>query len=163
MIKQRFPSSFAPVSSELVALDHDMMKASIMPSVVLECEIPVSVDKSFVWGRVITVINDSVFQTSSPFRHAAILKKVIEKYKEPPKIVYSLSNSSPYILVWGGNFCIYIFWLFSLIVICVCGVCIFFHYSPFNTISFVLKLMYTNILLFNFNKPLCYVLLTSKI
>ena len=70
--------TIAPVSTTLGALDHDMTKASLTPSVVLRCEIPESSAKSFVRGKVTTVVNDAVFQSSNPFRHAAIIVKLAE-------------------------------------------------------------------------------------
>lgn len=88
--------SISVASSQLVALDHDMTKASLTPSVVLECAIPDTVEKSFVRGKVTTVVNDSVFQTSSPFRHAAILKSIVEQRLsqdlESPKILFKYTD-----------------------------------------------------------------------
>lgn len=45
--------SIVPTTSTLVALDHDMTKCSLTPSVVLKCNIPSSLDKSFVQGNII--------------------------------------------------------------------------------------------------------------
>ena len=42
----------------LVALDHDMVKALLTPSVVLNCKLPDSINKSFVNGTVTTCAND---------------------------------------------------------------------------------------------------------
>ena len=64
--------SLAPVSSVLSALDHDMCKASITPSVILKVDQGITaVDQSFVRGQVYTCLNDSALQPSSPLRHAA--------------------------------------------------------------------------------------------
>ena len=71
--------SIAPKDATLVALDHDMVKATLTPSVILQItkkEIP-SVTDSFVRGKVSTTVNDTVFSRSSPMRHAAMLKKVM--------------------------------------------------------------------------------------
>ena len=84
--------SIAQTSTELVALDHDMCVSSLTPSVVLQCNIPDSVEQSFVRGKVTTVINDSVFQTSSPMRHAAILKKVIESLEKQPSVLLKYTD-----------------------------------------------------------------------
>jgi hypothetical protein len=73
----RGKKSIVPTSSTLVALDHDMTKSSLTPSVVLQCNIPSSVDKSFVQGKVVTVLNDSVFQSASPFRHITVISKMM--------------------------------------------------------------------------------------
>ncbi|XP_033753308.1 uncharacterized protein LOC117336780 [Pecten maximus] len=71
----RGKQTIAPTSTTLVAADHDMTKSSLTPSVILECDIPDTVEKSFVRGQVSVTVNDSVFQTSNPFRHAASLSK----------------------------------------------------------------------------------------
>lgn len=78
----RGKKSIVPSTSTLVALDHDMSRCSITPSVVLQCNVPDSVEKSFVRGNVVTVLNDSVFQTASPFRHAALLAKILESSED---------------------------------------------------------------------------------
>lgn len=72
----RGKKTIAPVFSVFGAYDHDMTKASLTPSVYLECDIPNTADKSFVRGTVTTVVNDSVLQTANPFRHAVILTKL---------------------------------------------------------------------------------------
>lgn len=64
-----------PVNTTLFALDHDMTKASLTPSVYLKCDIPESAAQSSVKGEVTNVVNNSVFETSSPFRHATSLAK----------------------------------------------------------------------------------------
>ena len=69
----------APVLTTLGALDHDMTKASLTPSVVLQCDIPEYSAKSFVRGKVTTVVNGAVFLSSNPFRHVAILVKLAEQ------------------------------------------------------------------------------------
>ncbi|VDH89562.1 Hypothetical predicted protein [Mytilus galloprovincialis] len=75
----RGKKSIVPSSTTLVALDHDMTKASLTPSVILKCKIPESIDKSFVRGQVTVLVNDSVFQMSSPFRHAVSIIKALEQ------------------------------------------------------------------------------------
>ncbi|XP_033647591.1 uncharacterized protein LOC117307057 [Asterias rubens] len=73
----RGKKTLAPTSTTLSSMDHDMTKASLTPSVVLKCAIPDDPEKSFVRGHVTTITNDSVFQTSSPFRHGAALVKLL--------------------------------------------------------------------------------------
>ena len=75
----RGKKSIAPSTTTLAAKDHDMSMSSVTPSVVLQCEVPDDATKSFVRGTVTTVVNDSVFQMSSPFRHAAALIKVMQQ------------------------------------------------------------------------------------
>ena len=74
----RGKKTIAPSATALSALDHDMTNCSLTPSVFLKGEIPDTIENSFVRGQVTTVINDSVFQTSQPFRHAATLLKLLE-------------------------------------------------------------------------------------
>lgn len=65
----RGKKTIVPSSSILVSLDHDMTKASLTPSI----------DDSFVRGQVTVTVNDSVFQMSSPFRHANSIIKAFEQ------------------------------------------------------------------------------------
>ena len=71
--------SIVPTTSTLSALDHDMTRASVTPSVVLQCQIPNDINNSFVRGKVTTTLNDSAFQTASPFIHNATLAKLISQ------------------------------------------------------------------------------------
>ncbi|XP_060552756.1 uncharacterized protein LOC132714041 [Ruditapes philippinarum] len=74
----RGKQTIVPTSSTLVAGDHDITKSSLTPSVSLQCEIPDSSEHSFVRGKVHVTVNDSVFQSSNPFRHAATLVKIVK-------------------------------------------------------------------------------------
>lgn len=80
----RGKKSIVPSSTTLVALDHDMTKASLTPSVILQCRVPDSIENSFVQGKVTVSVNDSVFQSSSPFRHAVSIIKVLEQEENLP-------------------------------------------------------------------------------
>ena len=80
----RGKKSIVPSSTTLESLDHDMTKASLTPSVILHCKIPDSIDNSFVRGQVTVSVNDSVFQTSSPFRHAVSIIKALEQDGKVP-------------------------------------------------------------------------------
>lgn len=83
----------APVNSTLGAADHDVSKkGSLTPSVVLQCYIPEITDKSFVRGQVSVFLNDSVFQASSPFRHAVQLIKSIREQVEVPAVLLKFSD-----------------------------------------------------------------------
>lgn len=72
----RGKKTLAPVSTTLAAKDHDMHKSSLTPSVILQCDVPNAVNQSFVRGTVTNIVNDSVFEMSNPFRHAAALIRV---------------------------------------------------------------------------------------
>ncbi|WAQ96968.1 hypothetical protein MAR_029658 [Mya arenaria] len=79
----RGKQTITPASMENVAADHDMHCSSLTPSVYLVNDVPDSTDKSFVSGTVHVVVNDSVFQTSSAFRHSALLTKVLSQGPTP--------------------------------------------------------------------------------
>lgn len=63
----RGKKTLAPVSTTLAAKGHYMHKSSLTPSVILQCDVPNAVNQSFVRGTVTNVVNDSVFEMSSPF------------------------------------------------------------------------------------------------
>lgn len=62
-------TSLVPADTTLVALDHDMTRASLTPSVILQVQLKpdATADTSFVRGKVTTTINDSVTDPSSLF------------------------------------------------------------------------------------------------
>lgn len=79
----RGKQSVVPTLSTLVAIDHDMTKSSLTPSVFLQCEIPDSAEESFVRGKVHVTVNDSVFQSLNPFMHATTLGlKILESHQD---------------------------------------------------------------------------------
>ena len=88
----RGKKSIVPTSTTLASLDHDMTKASITPSVMLRCNVPETINGSFVQGKVTTVVNDSVFQQASPFRHAAILSKLLSNSEMVPPVLLKFTD-----------------------------------------------------------------------
>ncbi|CAG8782693.1 15632_t:CDS:1, partial [Rhizophagus irregularis] len=50
--------------------DHDFTKTGIIPSVVMICDIPESINGDFYVGKVRIGLKDPIFQPSSPLRHA---------------------------------------------------------------------------------------------
>lgn len=93
----RGKKSIVPTAASLVAMDHDMKKGSLVPSVNLLCEIPSSIHMSFVRGKVFTAVNDSVLQSANPFRPAAFTAKVLtnrEEEKTYPVEIYRWRNRS---------------------------------------------------------------------
>lgn len=74
----RGKASLAPTTNTLVATDHNLhKKGSIAPSVYFKCEIPDTIHESFYRGQVTTIVNDSVFQSLNPMRHAAAMVSLI--------------------------------------------------------------------------------------
>lgn len=84
--------SIAPTSTTLGALDHDMHKASLTPSVVLECDVPDTVAKSFVRGKVTVSVSDSVFESSDPFRHSVMISNILKQKDESPPILMKFTD-----------------------------------------------------------------------
>lgn len=83
----------APCSTTVAALDHDVShKGCITPSVYMQCSVPDDISKSFYRGAVTVVVNDSVFQSSNPFRHAAALVKQVRKNECSPSVVMKFSD-----------------------------------------------------------------------
>ena len=82
--------TIAPVTTTVSALDHDMTKSTLTPSVILQVSMKPenpSPDDSFVREKVSVSLNDSVFQPSSPFRHAAMLAKLMRNCTIPRVIL----------------------------------------------------------------------------
>ncbi|XP_078662870.1 uncharacterized protein LOC144906461 isoform X2 [Branchiostoma floridae x Branchiostoma belcheri] len=89
----RGKKTLAPSKTTLSAADHDLRhKGSLTPSVYHQCDIPEDADKSFYRGTVTVVVNDSVFQASSPFRHTAAILKILRQKKERPKVFLKYSD-----------------------------------------------------------------------
>ena len=66
-----------------------MTKCSLTPSVTLMAKIPTDCCDSFVNGRVVTTVNDSVFETSSPWRHAATTFELVKDTSKKILILYT--------------------------------------------------------------------------
>lgn len=88
----RGKKSIVPTATSLVGMDNDMNKGSLTPSVNLLCEIPSSIDTSFVRGKVFTAVNDSVLQSANPFRHAAFTANVLANREERKPILLKYTD-----------------------------------------------------------------------
>jgi hypothetical protein len=73
----RGKQTIAPTSTNLESAEHDVVKSSLAPSLILQVGIPENVDCSFVKGKVEVTINESVFEQSNPSRHATSLSKFL--------------------------------------------------------------------------------------
>ena len=60
----------------LTVADHDFTKFGLVPSVVLVNDIPEEISGSWYRGQVHVLLKDTVFEPSSPFRHACELYNV---------------------------------------------------------------------------------------
>ena len=85
----RGKKTLCPTSSTLSAADHDITRSSITPSVYLESDVPDLPKESFVQGKVHVSVNDTVTNTSNPFKHAAMFCKIAEAKEEETGIKIS--------------------------------------------------------------------------
>ena len=60
--------------------DHAFCKFSVIPSVILNVEIPSTIEGSWYRGDVYIWLKDAVFEPSSPIRHATELYKWKSSY-----------------------------------------------------------------------------------
>ena len=79
-------------NTTLEALDHDLYKSSLTPNVVLKIKVPETPDKAFVRGQVYVTVSDSVFQSSSPFRHAVMRSKGNDDFEKEIKSCNSMQQ-----------------------------------------------------------------------
>jgi hypothetical protein len=92
----RGKKSITPVQSCLSALDHDMQsKGSFTPSVCLEVAVPSKIEESFYRGSVHVSYKDSIFQASSPWRHATEIARMIQDKGEVPECLVLYSDGGP--------------------------------------------------------------------
>ncbi|GBC32615.2 hypothetical protein GLOIN_2v1880501 [Rhizophagus irregularis DAOM 181602=DAOM 197198] len=72
--------------------DHDFTKTGIIPSVVMICDIPESINGDFYVGKVRIGLKDPIFQPSSPLRHATELFNILldeNLYNKPVLCFYT--------------------------------------------------------------------------
>lgn len=69
----------APTTSTLSAADHDQSgKGHLTPSVILNVDVPDDSSSSFCQGQVVVSVNDAIFKQSTPFRHAASIRRFLQ-------------------------------------------------------------------------------------
>ncbi|XP_071122564.1 uncharacterized protein [Mytilus edulis] len=92
----RGKKSLVPTGSTLSALDHDVSsKGSITPSVSLNVQIPEEKGGSFYQGKVNVTYKDSIFQASSPWRHAAEMQRNLLFAEEVSPVLMLFSDGGP--------------------------------------------------------------------
>ncbi|XP_019859353.1 PREDICTED: uncharacterized protein LOC109587561 [Amphimedon queenslandica] len=82
-------------SNTFVVGDHDFSKFKITPSVTLLVDIPDSIEGSFYTGQVFIGLKDSVFEPSSPIRHATELYKILLRRMSGRSILFVYSDGGP--------------------------------------------------------------------
>ncbi|PKY18698.1 hypothetical protein RhiirB3_492222 [Rhizophagus irregularis] len=65
-------------SKSFIVSDHDFTKCGIIPSVIMFCDIPTSIEESFYQGKVYAGLKDSIFQPSNPMRHNTELYNLLK-------------------------------------------------------------------------------------
>ena len=76
--------------------DHDFTKFSLVPSVCFVIVVPEKVSDSWYNGRVFVGVKDSIFQPSSPIRHATEVTDVLSKcYSQVPPMLFIYSDGGP--------------------------------------------------------------------
>jgi hypothetical protein len=84
----RGKKAIVPTGTSLSALDHDLQsKGSLTPSVCLKIDLPDDITGSFYRGEVCVTYKDSVFESSSPFRHAVEIEKFLRKSEIKPVLI----------------------------------------------------------------------------
>ena len=72
----------------LQAADHDFTKFSVIPSVVLVCDIPDEISGSWYTGAVMVMFKEGAFEPSSPIRHSTELAKIIDERARDKPVVF---------------------------------------------------------------------------
>ena len=82
--------------------DHDFMKFSIVPSVVLMNDIPSVLEDSWYRGQVIVTLKEGAFEPSSPLHHAAELRQSLhqENAAENPMLCLYTDGSPTFQYKW---------------------------------------------------------------
>ena len=81
--------------TSLQSSDHDFTTFSIIPSVVLFCEIPNEISGSWYVGEVKVMFKEGAFEPSSPLRHSAELANAITTVVETKPVLFMYSDGGP--------------------------------------------------------------------
>ena len=75
--------------------DHDFTKFSIIPSVVLVCDIPDEVSGSWYTGDVMVMFREGAFEPSSPVRHSSELGNIVDDRMRDKPVLFIYSDGGP--------------------------------------------------------------------
>ena len=75
--------------------DHDFTRCSLTPSVALVIDILDSIEDSFYCGRVCIGVKDSIFEPSSPHRHATELNFLLTQQNDANPILMLYTDGGP--------------------------------------------------------------------
>jgi hypothetical protein len=73
--------------------DHDFTKCGLIPSVIMQAEIPNSIDESFYRDNVHVGLKDPIFEPSSAIRHTSELYNIIVKTNKSYLFLYTDGGS----------------------------------------------------------------------
>lgn len=89
---ERGQQAIMPSGSQLLAGDHDFTKYSLIPSVVLLCDI---ISGSWYTGQVFVMFKEGAFEPSSPVRHSAELSKIVKRTNSERPVLFIYSAGGP--------------------------------------------------------------------
>lgn len=89
---RRVPVNYNEV---FTAGDHDFTKFGIIPSVVFIIDIPDTISDSWYAGDIFVGLKDSVFEPSSPIRHACELCQVLESVSFSKSVLFVYTDGGP--------------------------------------------------------------------
>ena len=80
---------------KLTVADHDLTRLTLTPSVAMIIDVPESIEGSFYRGRVFVLFKENAFQPSSPRRHMAELKKILQRLGPVKPILVLYTDGGP--------------------------------------------------------------------
>ena len=75
--------------------DHDFSQCSLTPSVSVVLKTPETIDGNWYDGEVTVCVKDSIFQPSSPTRHAVEMAELIQKKGSIHPVILIYSDGGP--------------------------------------------------------------------
>ena len=80
---------------KLVVSDHDFTRLSLTPSVAMIIDVPESIEGSFYRGRVFVLLKENAFNPSSPRRHMAELKGILQELGPVKPVLLLYTDGGP--------------------------------------------------------------------
>lgn len=75
--------------------DHDFTRLSLTPSVAMIIDVPETTEGSFYRGRVFVLLKDNAFNPSSPRRHMAELKGILQELGPVKPVLLLYTDGGP--------------------------------------------------------------------
>ena len=80
---------------KLAVADHDFTSLSLTPSVAMLIDVSESIEQSFHRGKVFVIFKENAFQPSSPHRHMAELKKILDDLAPVKPVLLLYTDGGP--------------------------------------------------------------------